>query len=179
MLHFFYLDDFPTIGPPGSADCGRTLYLIIDCRYLGIPLALEKEEGPATMLDFLGITLDTVQMEAWLPDDKLSRIRNDIRAWLGRKTVTKREILSLVGMLQHAGKVVRGGRTFNAQSYYGGTPSSPTGTALVFSSRSTAHSSRTSQSKPTHRECGAVQASSVAGGSSGNGQTNGPLFTSW
>ena len=116
LLH--YLDDFLTIGPPGSADCGRTLHLIIEvCRYLGIPLALEKEEGPTTMLDFLGITLDTVKMEARLPDDKLSRIRNDIRAWLGRKTATKREILSLVGLLQHAGKVVRAGRTFNARMY--------------------------------------------------------------
>ena len=40
---------------------------------LGIPLALEKVEGPFTSLNFLGITLDTAKMEARLHDDKLLR----------------------------------------------------------------------------------------------------------
>ena len=40
-------------------------------------------------------------MEARLPDDKLLRIRTQLAAWLGKKKATKREILSLVGLLQH------------------------------------------------------------------------------
>ena len=35
---------------------------------LGIPLAIEKVEGPATVLEFLGIVLDTERMEARLQD---------------------------------------------------------------------------------------------------------------
>ena len=81
------------------------------CQDLDIPLALEKVEGPSQCLTFLGITLDTKCMEARLPSDKLLRIRNQLSVWLTRKKVTKRDILSLVELLQHACKVVRPGRS--------------------------------------------------------------------
>ena len=78
---------------------------------------MEKVEGPLTSLTFLGITLDTVQMEIRLPDDKLARIRQCIDQWLPKKNATKRDILSLVGLLQHATKVVRCSRTFVSHMY--------------------------------------------------------------
>ena len=46
---------------------------------LGIPLAIEKVDGPTTVLDFLGIVLDTECMEAHLPKDKLDRIQTAIQ----------------------------------------------------------------------------------------------------
>ena len=73
--------------------------------------------GPSTSLDFLGITLDTVQMEARLPVDKLRRTREQVGSWMRKKKATKREILSLVGILQHATKIVRSGRTFLSRMY--------------------------------------------------------------
>jgi len=84
---------------------------------LGVPLASKKIEGPSTSLTFLGITLDTAHMETRLPQDKLLRIKEALTKWLRKKTATKREILSLVGLLQHVTKVVRYGRTFVAQMY--------------------------------------------------------------
>ena len=90
------------------SDPGPSMY----CKTLGIPLAVGKEAGPATSLEFLGILLDTIRMEARLPDDKFSRIRHTFTEWLGRKSATKWEILSLVGLLQHAAKVVQPGHTF-------------------------------------------------------------------
>ena len=116
VLH--YLDDFLTLGPPASNICQQNLNIIQKvCGSLGIPLALEKIEGPATILTFLGITLDTTNMEARLPKDKINRIRQLITSWLGKKKATKREILSLVGLLQHATKVIRCGRTFVSRMY--------------------------------------------------------------
>ena len=84
---------------------------------LGIPLASEKIEGPSEYLTFLGITLDTQLMQARLPDKKLIRIQKQVAAWLSRKKATKREILSLVGLLQHATKVVIPGRIFVSRMY--------------------------------------------------------------
>ena len=52
---------------------------------LGIPLALEKVEGPSLCLTFLRITLDTQLMQAYLLEDKLQRIRNQVAAWLSQK----------------------------------------------------------------------------------------------
>ena len=87
------------------------------CLQLGIPLALEKLEGPSQSLTFLGIVLDTQSMEARVPDDKLLRIRTQLAAWLGKQKATKREILSLVGLLQHTTKVVKSGRTSFSRMY--------------------------------------------------------------
>ena len=116
LIH--YLDDFLTVGPAGSPECQHNLYIIIQvCKALGVPLALEKVAGPTMVLDFLGILLDTIRMEAQLPDEKLDRVRQRVREWLGKKNATKREILSLVGLLQHAAKVVRPGRTFVQRMY--------------------------------------------------------------
>ena len=87
------------------------------CSNVGVPLASEKLEGPATSLTFLGITLDTARMEIRLPRDKLLRIQESLSKWLGKKSVTKREILFLVVLLQHATRVVRCGHTFVARIY--------------------------------------------------------------
>ena len=74
LIH--YLDDFLTMGPPASLTCQYNLDTIVQiCDYLGVPLALEKVEGPATTLPFLGIVLDTVKMEARLPEEKLKKLR--------------------------------------------------------------------------------------------------------
>lgn len=51
-------------------------------------------------------------MEIRLPDDKLARLRLTIQKWKTRKSCTKRDLLSLIGQLNHACKVVRYGRTF-------------------------------------------------------------------
>ena len=53
---------------------------------LGIPLALERVEGPSTSLSFLGIVTDTVHMQLHLPPDKLIKIRDLISTWLSKKS---------------------------------------------------------------------------------------------
>jgi len=69
ILH--YLDDFLTMGVHHSSTCANNLTMIKDiCSQLGIPLALEKVEGPSHCLTFLGITLDAQMMQARLPEDK-------------------------------------------------------------------------------------------------------------
>ena len=116
LLH--YLDDFLTMGPVDTAICQDNFSTIQRiCQELGILLAAEKLEGPSHTLTFLGIELDTVRMQARLLADKLSRICTLLTSWLTKKKATKRDILSLVGILQHAGKVVRPGRTFTARMY--------------------------------------------------------------
>ena len=94
LIH--YLDDFLTMGPPSSLTCQHNLDTIIRmCNYLGIPLALEKVEGPSTALPFLGIMLNTITMEARLPEEKLRKLRVEVSQWVHRTNARKREILSL------------------------------------------------------------------------------------
>ena len=63
------------------------------------------------------MTLDTIRMEARLPPDKLARIKQMTTSWLNKRNATKREILSLIGLLQHATKVVKCGRAFVSRMY--------------------------------------------------------------
>lgn len=108
-----YLDDFIMLGPAHSGNCRKALDVVLEgCERLGVPLAMEKLEGPATCLTFLGIEVDTEAMELRLPEKKLGLLMVTVKEWFGRKSCTKRELLSLIGVLSHACKVVRPGRRF-------------------------------------------------------------------
>ena len=108
-----YLDDFITFGPPDSPVCGRNLALLSEeCTCLGAALADEKSEGPTTLLPFLGIEIDTVEATLRLPPEKLQRLQRMTAEWQHRKSCKKRELESLIGVLQYACKVIRPGRSF-------------------------------------------------------------------
>ena len=115
-----YLAKFLILGPPSSNQCHKSLEIFEQtCQELGV---LSNGKGRRSIyiayifrlhhLQFLGITLDTVQMKIWLPDDKLAQISKCVDHWLPKKNATKCDILSLVRLLQHATKVVHCGRTF-------------------------------------------------------------------
>ena len=108
-----YLDDFLTMGPPASPICEENLLALERlCASLGVPLAPDKRMGPSPVLTFLGIVIDTERGELRLPDDKLQRLMDTLKVWLARRTCTRKELESLIGVLSYACKVVRPGRSF-------------------------------------------------------------------
>ena len=101
------------LGPPQSDVCMAALDVMISiCQSLGVPLAADKIAGPATSLVFLGIELDSVHMEAWLPDDKLTRLCQELRQWATRKCCRRRELEHLLGVLDFSCTVLPSGRCF-------------------------------------------------------------------
>lgn len=71
-----YLDDFLLAGPGGMSSCTEWLRAFQElAAELGVPLAKEKTERPATRLTFLGIRLDAVQGLFSLPQEKLVVLR--------------------------------------------------------------------------------------------------------
>ena len=108
-----YLDDFITMGPAGSEVCRQNLDRILAlCRELGVPLAMDKLEGPSHCLTFLGIEIDTLSGTLRLPAEKLSHLQAALLHWASRKSCRRRELGSLIGSLQHACRVVKPGRAF-------------------------------------------------------------------
>ena len=79
---------------------------------VGVPLKWSKVEGPTTELTFLGIVLDTIKGEIRLPQEKLGQLASLVSVWSHQKTCWKQELLSLIGKLAHACKVVKHGCTF-------------------------------------------------------------------
>jgi hypothetical protein len=111
---FHLLDDFLTIDPPNSIG-ERTMALLCTIfKRLNIPISVKKTVGPTFSLEYLGIILDSEKMEARLPTEKRERICNFITEFLKRSTVTKRELLQLLGHFNFAARVVLPGRAFTS-----------------------------------------------------------------
>ena len=87
---FHYLDDFITVGAPRSDECFHNVTIMEDtCRECGMPIEVDKSEGPTTALTFLGIELDTVALELRLPLPKLEQLKSTLSVWRGHKACTK------------------------------------------------------------------------------------------
>ena len=80
--------------------------------WLGVPVADEKTIGPSQSLPYLGIDIDSARQEIRLPQDKLQELLQLLRGWACLRKCTKREVLSLIGSLSFAAKVVKPGRMF-------------------------------------------------------------------
>ena len=87
-------------------------YFFMLCSFLGIPMAPEKTVGPSTTLAFALIELDTVLMEAHLPQEKFDKCQDLLSTFLRRRKVTLQEIQSLTGLLYFACTVVVPGWAF-------------------------------------------------------------------
>ncbi|XP_073238095.1 uncharacterized protein [Porites lutea] len=111
LMH--YLGDFHILGPPGSSVCQHNVDRSIDCfSKLGIPLHPDKLEGPSMCLTILGIELDSLNLLARLPRDKLDRMTALLEDWSQKRWCKRKELESLIGHFQHACKVVPQGRSF-------------------------------------------------------------------
>ena len=79
---------------------------------LGFPIAMDKVDGPATVLPFLGLELDSVSQQIRLPPDKLREILEELTKWQSCSKTTKQKLLSLIGKLAFAAQAVPAGRLF-------------------------------------------------------------------
>lgn len=110
MVHI--LDDFLFIAP-SYEKCKQDLERFLEiCQFLGVPIANDKTMGPSRVLPFAGIDLDTTEMVARLPADKLEKCNNIISEFMSRSKVTLKQMQSLIGLLNFTCSVVLPGRPF-------------------------------------------------------------------
>ena len=104
--------DFPNSAPAKCIDAVRGLF-----NQLNVPFSEEKMVGPTTKLEFWGIMLDSNLMQASLPSEKLDRIRGIVSDFLSTdaKSVSKSELLSLLGHFNFTMCIIPQGRTFIAR----------------------------------------------------------------
>ena len=89
ILH--YVDDFLIMCEP-SAPLADKLYSDFTsvCEDLGVPLALEKTEGPSNRLTFLGIELDSAEQALSLPCGKLTEIQKILSGFKKKNSAQKK-----------------------------------------------------------------------------------------
>ena len=107
------LDDFIFFGPASSPICSRSLdTFFLLCQSLSIPVKSEKTVRPATTVVLHGIEVDTVAMSLRLPQDKLQEARHKVLSLSKRKSVTLKELQSVLGTLSFACRAIVPGRAF-------------------------------------------------------------------
>ena len=71
--------------------------------------------SPSQIVTYLGIKVDSVEIEFRLPEKKLIKSRSLVSEFKGKTSThaTKKELQVLAGHLSHASMVVKGGCTFS------------------------------------------------------------------
>ena len=86
-------------------------------RHLGFRINWSKVVDPTQCITFLGIEINTLSMCKRLPDDKVLALRRELEIFSKRTRASKRQLQSLAGKLNFAGRVVYGGRVFTAAGH--------------------------------------------------------------
>ena len=108
-----YLDDFLIMADTKVACQHAYEELIKLLGDLGFQINWDKVVGPCQRLTFLGIETDTVRRQLTLPERKLCELRLLLSETTAKRSITKRDLQSLVGKFNFAARVVFGGRTFS------------------------------------------------------------------
>ena len=112
---FMYLDDLIVVAPdPITAyfqfDQVRDLF-----RALGLPEAPGKTQPPSNTVTFLGIVINTKDMTLSIPQSKVAQTLKEVKKTLRRKTITRRQLQSIIGRVVHVAKCVSPARLFAAR----------------------------------------------------------------
>ena len=107
-----YLDDF-LMCAPNARMCSpwMTIFKAIFSD-IGVPISHEKTVDPSSQLTYLGIEIDMVARCVRLPQQKYISLMSLLKEWKEKRKCRKRELLSLIGSLSFAAKVVKPGRLF-------------------------------------------------------------------
>jgi hypothetical protein len=104
-----YLDDFLPAFPPGTP-LPTASAAVHWCKTLGKRLGFCSQDSktikPCTKLEYVGLEIDTVAMEARLPKDKLDFLRDTLDDWIFKKAACLCELQELIGFLQFASQVI-------------------------------------------------------------------------
>ena len=111
------LDDFLFIGPSFEACSYALKFFLFICQDIGVPISTSKTMGPATILPFLGIQLNTVSMSASLPADKIQKCTSLIQQFLHSKSVTLKQLQAICGHLNFACSIIIPARAFTRRLY--------------------------------------------------------------
>ena len=107
------LDDFIFIGPPNSLTCLHDLNkFIVLSEELSIPMKHQKTCQPSTCITVHGIELDTIKWEARLPGDKVKNMQSATEGIRKCRSISLRQLQSVIGLLNFACKVISPGRAF-------------------------------------------------------------------
>ena len=112
-----YLDDFLVLGHTKEEAQFAQNIVIKTLRYLGFYISWAKVTPPSKIYRYLGLDIDSIEMELRLPKDKLEKLIISVNNFKDKSSISKQELESLGGLLSHCSHVVDGGRTHSRRFY--------------------------------------------------------------
>ena len=112
-----YLDDFLALGHTKEEAQFAQNIVIKTLRYLGFYISWAKVTPPSKVCRYLGLDIDSIEMELRLPKDKLEKMIFSVSNFKEKNSISKQELESLGGLLSHCSHFVDGGRTHSRRFY--------------------------------------------------------------
>lgn len=108
-----YLDDYILFGDCFDSCQHAQMVLISVLISLGFYVSWTKCTSPSRVTRYLGIIFDSVELQLRLPLEKLQAIHDELRFFKDKSRASQHQLQRLCGLIAHAAKLVRGGRTFH------------------------------------------------------------------
>ena len=105
------IDDYVGVGVPSIAHASYHSLLNLMGR-LGLSVSQKKLVPPSTRATCLGVLIDTDAGTISIPPEKLLQINETVQQWLTKRSCTKRQLQSLLGLLLYIHKCVKPARVF-------------------------------------------------------------------
>ena len=112
-----YLDDFFTVHRLNIVCSNIMSVFKLVCDQIGMPVSPDKSEGPTQIIEFLGLTIDSIQMVVRILKEKMQDITLILITIIWKRKVTAAELESLAGKLNFITKAVPAGRSFTKRVY--------------------------------------------------------------
>lgn len=112
-----YLDDFCLVSAREDDAQVAQWTTVKFIRHLGFHIAWRKVASPATCVTYLGVEIDTSRMELRLPMEKVNKFKRFVSRFAKEKSISKKELEELNGVLSHCSQIVQGGRVFTRRCY--------------------------------------------------------------
>ena len=101
-----YINDYVRFGVPHIAHMSfASLFDLM--KELGLTISDKKLVPPSMQVVCLGVLIDTEKGTVSIPPEKLRQINDMVTEWLIKKTCTKRQLQSLLGLLLYIHKCVK------------------------------------------------------------------------
>ena len=123
-----YLDDVVGVAQTYEKACKDFNVLQSVLSDLGLPLARHKMTPPTRVIQWLGIILNMDDKTLKIPHKKVGQIRTEMAEMYQRSCLTRRQVQSIAGKINHLAKACRPARLFMARilAYLRGHPPCPT-----------------------------------------------------
>ena len=109
---YMYLDDLVIISQDEAAAARHFTRARPLLKELGLPEAEDKAQPLARTVKWLGVHIDAEKMTISFPKPKLQEVLRRVRETMDKKTITKKQLQSLLGHLLFIANCIRPARIF-------------------------------------------------------------------